>query len=139
MDRPEPRPVRDLDDLHEWWRFVVGPWGFERRQLFAVLVAPDGTVVPSLMNVVDLPRRPDDESLDGLAEVLTGLAEKVGVLDGSVAALWARPGVRGPGADDVVWLSALHRVLTRLPLTAWPVFYANDDGPRPAVPDELVA
>ncbi len=139
MDRPDALTVRDLDELQQWWRFVVGPWGFERRQLFVVLVAVDGTVMPSLMNVVDLPRRPDDESLDGLAEVLTGLAERVGALDGSVAALWARPGVRGPSSDDVVWLSALHRVLSALPMRAWPVYYANDDGPRPAVPDELVA
>ena len=75
--RPHPTvPVTSDDQLTERWRALLhldGPPA--RRTLFLAWLRPEGTMVPLLMPVEDVPLEPDRATLGNLAAVHTTVAE----------------------------------------------------------------
>ena len=113
--RPHPTvPVTSDDELTERWGALLhldGPPA--RRTLFLTWLRPDGTMVPLLIPVEDVPLEPDRASLGNLATVHATVAEAEGVDLGELhlALLLERHGPAGLSPDDHAWCSAVEAVL----------------------------
>ena len=128
-------PVHSQADLEALWRDFMGPLGFSRTTLWIVFLEADGTLLPTVLPIEDIPSRPTD-ALDGLTEVCRGLTPA----GGSVAFLLTRPGPDEPITPaERAWTRALGLVGQRVGATVWPVHRANDDALRACTPDDLAA
>ncbi|MBJ7453632.1 MAG: hypothetical protein JHC71_16345 [Blastococcus sp.] len=113
--RPHPTvPVTDDVELTERWRALLqldGPPS--RRRLFLAWLRRDGTMVPLLMPVDDVPLEPDRLSLGNLAAVHATVAETEDVDPGDLhlALLLERHGPAGLSPDDHAWCSAVEALL----------------------------
>ncbi|MGY1746737.1 hypothetical protein [Blastococcus sp. SYSU D00695] len=113
--RPHP-DVRTTSDreLTERWRALLqldGPPS--RRSLWLTWLRPDGTMVPLLMPIDDVPIEPDREVLAHLAVAHETVADGEDVDPGELhlAMLLERPGPAGLSPDDHAWSSAVEAVL----------------------------
>lgn len=113
--RPHPTvPVTSADELTERWRALLhldGPPS--RRTLFMTWLRRDGTMVPLLMPVEDVPLEPDRASLGNLDTLHATVAETEGVEPGELhlALLLERHGPAGLSPDDHAWCSAVEALL----------------------------
>jgi|tagenome__1003787_1003787.scaffolds.fasta_scaffold20950319_5 hypothetical protein len=109
--RPHPStPVSSDAELTERWRALLqldGPPS--RRSLFLAWFRPDGTMVPLLIPVDDVPLEPDRAALANLVDVHATVAESEGVepADLHLAMLLERRGPAGLSPDDHAWRSAI--------------------------------
>ena len=142
--RPHPAvPVTSDIELTERWRALLqldGPPS--RRTLFLAWLRRDGTMVPLLLPVEDLPLEPDRVALGNLVSVHVTVAETEDVDPGDLhlALLLERHGPAGLSPDDHAWCSAVEALLrdrsgldcslhvgngrtavTVLPRRSWPV------------------
>jgi hypothetical protein len=131
-------PVRTAADLEATWRRLIEPLGFGTRQIFAVMMARDGELFPTLVNVTDCPAAPDGRMLVSLARSLRIELDDRDP-DGSCALLWARPTPAGTRASDIQWVRALAAVTAAHSLGEWPVHTADDSVLRVMSPDDLAA
>lgn len=131
-------PVRTPADLETVWRGLIEPLGFGSRQIFAILLDRDGTVVPSIVNVTDCPAAPDGQMLVNLARSLRTALDDLDP-DGSCAVLWARPSDAGTRTSDIVWVRAIAAAMSMQSLAAWPIHLADDSVLRVMSPDDLAA
>src|SRR4051794_5284325 len=113
--RPRPStPVSNDTELTERWRALlqlVGPPS--RRGLFLAWLRPDGTMVPLLIPVDDVPLEPDRAALANLVEMHATVAESEGVgpAELHLAMLLERRGPASLGPDDHAWCSAIEAVV----------------------------
>jgi len=113
--RPHPSvPVTSDAELTERWRSLLqldGPPS--RRTLFLAWLRRDGSMVPLLMPVDDVPLEPDREALGHLVAVHAAVAdtEDVHPSDLHLALLLERRGPAGLSADDHAWVSAVEAIL----------------------------
>jgi hypothetical protein len=113
--RPHPStPVRDDAELTERWRALLqldGPPS--RRSLFLAWLRPDGTMVPLLIPVDDVPLEPDRAALANLIQVHATVAESEGMEPAELhlAMLLERRGPAGLSPDDHAWCSAIEAVV----------------------------
>ncbi|MGI8459021.1 MAG: hypothetical protein ACR2LI_13035 [Propionibacteriaceae bacterium] len=124
------RPVRTARDLQIFWEALMGEGGFGRRSLWLSFLETDGLPVPHVVPIDDLPVRPDETAVNGLALMVRELVE-----NGEVAAvvmLLSRPGPDTKTADDRAWARAL------APLSVWPVHLATTDLVQVFAPDDLL-
>lgn len=142
-DIPALRPLEDLDpivsehDLFDFWRMIAGPWGFSEPQTFAVVLEPDGRLLPTIVNVKPWPTQVESDACDALADRLGEVVEAFAP-DGSCAVMWARPGGDVVTPDDLDWYRSLTRALSERGLDRWPVFVANDHRVRAVAGDDLI-
>src|SRR6476619_7302540 len=119
-------PVRTQDDLERLWRMLMGPLGFGGRSLWLLVLDSDGRPTPLILQVEDLPRRPQAVDLEGVVRMSEHFLE--GPYDaGSVVFLLSRPGHAGLTPDDAAWARGLHQAVRRAGLPVWPIHRANDD------------
>ena len=113
--RPHPAvPVTSDVQLTERWRALLqldGPPS--RRTLFLAWLRRDGSMVPLLMPVEDVPLEPDRVALGNLVTVHDTVAETEDVDTGElhVALLLERHGPAGLSPDDHAWCSAVEALL----------------------------
>jgi hypothetical protein len=113
--RPHPSIAVSSDaELTERWRTLLrldGPPS--RRSLFLAWLRRDGTMVPLLIPVEDLPLEPDREALAHLTELHATVAESEGVEPAELhlAMLLERRGPAGLSPDDHAWCSAIEAIL----------------------------
>ena len=113
--RPHPTvPVTSDAELTERWRALLqldGPPS--RRTLFLAWLRPDGTMVPLLMPVEDVPLEPDRGALGNLVTVHATVAETEDVHPDELhlALLLERHGPAGLSPDDHAWCSAVEALL----------------------------
>ncbi len=113
--RPHPTvPVNNDVELTERWRALLqldGPPS--RRTLFLTWLRRDGTMVPLVMPVEDMPLEPDREALRNIVTLHTTVAETEDVDPGELhlALLLERHGPAGLSPDDHAWCSAVEAVL----------------------------
>lgn len=133
------RYIRHLDDLATFWRFVDGGGGYSAPQLFAILVAPSGLVLPSITHMYDeqYAQAPPEELLERFVDAHVSALRDLG--GGSLAVLKARPGGPSMTAADRAWCAGLHRHLQAAPCASYPVFFATDTRLGVVPPDELIA
>jgi hypothetical protein len=131
-------PVRTQDDLQRLRRALMGPLGFGGRSLWLLVLDADNRPTPLIMQVEDLPPRPEIAQLDALVRMCRQILD--GPLGGgSVVLLLSRPGRCGLTADDAAWARGLHGAVRRAELPMWPIHRANDDELSVCTPDDLSA
>jgi hypothetical protein len=100
-------PVRSAAELTERWSTVLAPPVFGARSLWLIWLGTDGRMLPVVIPVDDVERRPDRALVAGLLEVHRGVAEQF--LDGSahLALALCRPGGPEMTEDDAAWATEL--------------------------------
>lgn len=137
MDEPALTFTIDSDDdLTSAWTTLMGPWGFEGRQLWVIVLDVEDVTTPVIMPIDDVPERPDDLMLQNLHDILID-ATPVAV-GGSAAFLLSRPGRDPMNDDDRAWARSIVDVMGGR-CTRWPVHFANDRGVHVFRPDDLAA
>jgi hypothetical protein len=118
-------PVYSAEDLRQRWRALMGPLGFEERQLWFGLVGPDRCFTQKLSRVRIRPR-PRGRILWNLMSALRTLLDDLEP-GTSVALLLSGPG-RGPiSSVDLVWSKSLTDMAERFGVPIEPIFRANDE------------
>ncbi|GAB3345447.1 hypothetical protein [Modestobacter lapidis] len=107
-------PVRSDAELTERWRALLhldGPPS--GRSLFLAWLRPDGTMVPLLIPVEDVPLEPDRLVLANLVELHATVAESEDVEPAGLhlAMLLERRGPAGLSPDDHAWCSAIEAIV----------------------------
>jgi hypothetical protein len=100
-------PIRSAAELTERWATVLAPPVFGARSLWLLWLGADGRMLPVVVPVDDVDRRPDAALVAGLLEVHGGVAEQF--LDGSahLAMALCRPGAPEVTEDDAAWVAEL--------------------------------
>jgi hypothetical protein len=118
-------PVYSAEDLRQRWRALMGPLGFEERQLWFGLVGPDRCFTQKLSRVRIRPR-PRGRILWNLMSALRTLLDDLEP-GTTVALLLSGPG-RGPiSSVDLVWSKSLTDMAERFGVPIEPIFRANDE------------
>jgi hypothetical protein len=113
--RPRPDiPVTSDAELTERWRGLLhldGPPSC--RRLFLVWLRDDGTMVPLLIPIDDLPLEPDRVAIGNLRELHSAVvdSEGVGQQDLHLAMCLERPGPATPTPDDGAWCAAIESIV----------------------------
>jgi hypothetical protein len=127
--------IRTDAELEEFWRELMGPLGFARRALWIALVEDDGLALRQIVEIGDLPRRPDRGGLAGLPDNLAGLSDDLGIH--RFAFLLVRPGRGGAAPDDRAWAAELHRAAHIAGVRCETVHLATDTDLVPLPVDDL--
>lgn len=136
LTRPENMPpVRSQADLHRMWRSLMGPLGFGGRSLWLLVLDEHGRPTSRLLQVDEMPPRPDPGMQTSLVRVVSSMAGDAG----QVVFLLSRPGGDGLTADDLAWASMLQEAAQLAGVPVWPVHRANDDALLVIAPDDLSA
>jgi hypothetical protein len=100
-------PIRSAAELTERWATVLAPPVFGARSLWLLWLDADGRMLPVVVPVDDVDRRPDAALVAGLLEVHGGVAKQF--LDGSahLAMALCRPGAPEVTEDDAAWVAEL--------------------------------
>jgi hypothetical protein len=139
LRRPEDTPpIRTQDDLCQQWRSLMGKLGFSQRYLWALILDPDGRVLPGIIQIEQCPAAPDRPALRTLIRSLRAVLNE-DCPGGSLAFLWSRPGTAATESTDIAWASALVEEARTAEVRMWPVHFANDHDLRVFAPDELAA
>ncbi|HET6561287.1 MAG TPA: hypothetical protein VFG72_05380 [Marmoricola sp.] len=128
-------PVRSQADLQRTWRALMGPLGFAGRSLWLLVLDGLGHPTPVILQVEEMPPRPDAEMGRSLVHVVSSVAEDAG----QVVFLLSRPGRDGLTADDLAWALLLQDVARQAGMPVWPVHRANDHALVVIAPDDLSA
>ena len=113
--RPHPDiPVTSDAELTERWRELLhldGPPS--QRRLFLAWFRRDGTMVPLLIPVEELPQEPDRVAIGNLADLHSVVAESEDVdpTDLHLAMCLERPGPATPTPDDAAWSTAIESIV----------------------------
>lgn len=135
-------PITDDGQLTQRWAdLLLDPGPGQSPTLWLGWVRPDGTMLPLLVPVGELPRRPGWRSLQGVRTVHAEVARlhRVDPDDLHLTLALERPGPAGPTDDDLEWSEAVeeqlaealeagcsfhvvdaHRVVQLLPRSWWP-------------------
>ena len=113
--RPHPTaPVTSDAELTERWRSLLqldGPPS--QRRLYLAWLRTDGTMVPLLVPVEEIPLEPDREAIGKIASLHSVVAESEGVgeRDLHLAMHLERPGPRHATVDDDAWCAAIESIV----------------------------
>lgn len=136
MTRRGDTVIRTDVQLEQFWRELMGPLGFVRRAVWIALMEDDGHVLRQIVEIGDLPRRPERGGLAGLADNLAGLSDDLGIH--RFAFLLVRPGRGGAAPDDRAWAAELHRAAHAAGVRCETVHLATDTVLVPLPVDDLV-
>jgi hypothetical protein len=100
-------PIRSAAELTERWATVLAPPVFRARSLWLLWLGADGRMLPVVIPVDDVKRRPDKRAVSGLREMHRSVMEEF--LDGSahLAMALCRPGEPEMTDDDAAWVAEL--------------------------------
>jgi hypothetical protein len=136
LTRPEDMPpIRSQADLQRTWRSLMGPLGFAGRSLWLLVLDEHRRPTPVVLQVEELPPRPDPEVQSALVSVVSSVVEDAG----QVAFLLARPGDDGLTEEDGAWATMLQEVARQAGAPVWAVHRANDRALLAIAPDDLAA
>ena len=137
MDTYSPQ-ITTQADLELVWRHLMGPFGYDHRSVWWMLIRPDDHPIPHLAELEDADDVPGDQERDAFASMLIHLQD--GLEPGTrIAFLVSRPGHDGPRAKDLGWASALYDVAARASMPCEVVHLASDQGVIPLPLDALAA
>jgi hypothetical protein len=128
--------IQTQADLEQVWRRLMSPLGFGGHSVWLMFIGADDRPVPQLTQIEEAVAPPDEEVLDGLAQVLRSVVDGL-VPGGRVACLRSRPGRAAVTDDDRAWASGLYDACRRAGLPAEVVHLATDDELLPLPLDEL--
>jgi hypothetical protein len=129
-------PVIDSQSaLADAWSHLMGPWGFGGYSVWMMLIVGDRPV-PQLLEIKECEDAPDDQAVDGLAQVLRSLAESFPA-DLRVAFLCAREGADRVQPQDRAWASGLAAAAHRAGVGSEVAHLATQGAVRPIPADEI--
>lgn len=141
---PSPKRAKDMGpiltqhDLCEAWRAFMGELGFGQRQIWLIFLDAEGRIMPAVSKIEHVPRRPEQEVVDKLVEMV-GRIVGTGPPGSTFAMLLARPGGKRTTASDRDWAQAVRISADQSHVPMWPIHLANDHDLRAFTPDELLA
>ena len=100
-------PVLSAAELTERWFYVLAPPIFPARSLWLLWLGDDGRMLPVVVPIDDVGRRPDEVLIAGLLEVHRGVADDHLGASGHLAMALCRPGAPERTADDAAWAAGL--------------------------------
>lgn len=137
MTKKNFRPVlRTQADVERFWTTICHPLGWERHDLWFVLVGADGRPLPIVQDVRDLPGAVDPDFVRSLVGVWRRVREEV-VPDGSFAVLLCRPGPAAIQAGDRDWARALSAEAAAAGVPLEVIHVASDVAITPLPLDEV--
>jgi hypothetical protein len=100
-------PISSAADLTERWARVLAPPAFGARSLCLMWLGADGRMLPVVIPVDGVERRPSRRDMSGLLEMHRNVAEQF--LDGTahLAMALCRPGEPEMTDDDAAWVAEL--------------------------------
>ena len=116
-------PVRSAAELTQRWADLLDPPVFAARSLWLSWLYGDGTALPVVMPVDDLPRVPDLITLRGLVHLHEAVAEHSSDTTHLAMAL-CRPGHAVVTEEDDEWAEWLHAVLGDAIESSWSLHLA---------------
>jgi hypothetical protein len=128
--------IHTLADLERAWRLLMEPLGFSGRTLWALMICPDGEVLPQVIEITDMPSVPSPEDRDGLSTFLAGSATHIDP-DLRWAFLYSRPGRGGADRRDRAWAQAVLDAARLAGVRCEPVHLATDSALVPIPLDDL--
>lgn len=128
--------IRTQSDLEQAWRTLMGPLGFGGHSVWLIMLEPDGTTTPMIMEITESDEPIDEAMQANLAEFLR-LATTEIVPDGRVAFLRTRPGRDGLSAADRAWAQVLYAACHLAEVRHEVVHVANDVMLQPLPLDDL--
>lgn len=128
--------IRTQSDLEQAWRTLMGPLGFGGHSVWLMMLEPDGTTTPMIVEITESDEPIDEATQASLAELLR-LATTEIVPDGRVAFLRTRPGRDGLGDADRAWAQALYAACRLAEVCHEVVHVANDVMLQPLPLDDL--
>jgi hypothetical protein len=117
-------PVTTPRALRHRWAEVLDPPSAGTRSLWLMWLRADGTALPLVVPIDQLPRDADPDTLARLVEVAAGLRDEHTGGAGHVAAALCRPGHATCTATDRGWADELGRAATAAGLTDWSLHLA---------------
>jgi hypothetical protein len=134
---PPPRadvPVTTPSALRRRWTDLLEPPVFGARSLWLMWLQADGTALPLMVPIDELPRRPDADTTDRIMDLAGTVHDEGTAGGGHVAAALCRPGHATCTEADQQWAEALGRSATRSGLTDWSLHLAAGGDVLPLVP-----
>ena len=116
-------PVRSAAELTQRWADLLDPPVFAARSLWLSWLYEDGTALPVVMPVDDVPRVPDLPTLRGLVHLHEAVTEHSSGVTHLAMAL-CRPGHAVVTAGDDEWAEGLHTVLDEAIGSSWSLHLA---------------
>jgi len=136
MTEPYRPLIHTQAELEEVWGHLIRPLGFHRRSLWLLLIGADDRPTPVITEIQDLPDRPDAETSEGLAQLLSHFVTDVEP-SGRWALLLSRPGSQSTDDVDRCWAAALYDVCRRGGIAHDVVHLATDSAIVPVPLDEV--
>jgi hypothetical protein len=121
-------PVTTQRALRDRWADVLAPPVFGARSLWIMWLRPDGSALPTLVPIDELPRRFDTGAARGLVELAATISDDHSSGEGHVAFALCRPGHPVSTANDQGWAAGLHRAADRAGLRSWSLHLAAGGG-----------
>lgn len=141
MDNKEKSPYRPSIDsqaaLTSAWSRIMQPLGFGAHAIWLMLIDPDDSPVPQLVEIADTEDPPSGDDRAGFVKFLRMLADEVMPEGARVAFLVARPGPAVAGAQDQAWATALYGACREAGVPCETVHLGGDDNVRPLPLDDL--
>lgn len=128
--------IRTQSELEQAWRTLMGPLGFGGHSVWLIVLEPDGSTTPVIMEITESVEPIDESMRTNLAEVLRLVTTEI-VPDGRVAFLRTRPGRDGLSAADREWAQALYQACRLADVAHEVVHVANDVMLQPLPADDL--
>ncbi len=117
-------PVTTQLELRRRWAAVLEPPVFAARSMWVMWLRPDGSTLPTLVPVDELPRRPDPRTTDQLVDVARTVGDEHAGAGGHVALALCRPGHPICTASDQAWADDLERATRAVGLGSWSLHLA---------------
>lgn len=117
--------IQTQSDLEQAWRTLMGPLGFGGHSVWLILLEPDGTTTPMIMEITESEEPLDEQMQASLAELLRLVTTET-LPDGRVAFLRTRPGRDGLGPADREWARGLYAACRLAEVRHEVVHVAND-------------
>jgi hypothetical protein len=117
-------PVTTPAALRRRWADVLEPPFFRARSVWLMWLHADGTALPLVVPIDELPRQTDADTVARLVDLAVSVrgAQAAGI--GHVAAALCRPGHATSTANDREWAEALGRATAAAGLTDWSLHLA---------------
>jgi hypothetical protein len=126
-------PVTTRRGLRRHWAAVLEPPVFAARSMWIMWLRADGSTLPTLVPIDELPRQFDAVATSGLVELALTISEEHGGGQGHVAFALCRPGHPICTGGDQEWADGLQRAATRAGLHSWSLHLAAGGAVVPVV------
>lgn len=126
-------PVATPRALRRRWADVLEPPFFSSRSLWVMWLQADGTAVPLVAPIDDLPRRLDAVVARGVLDLATTVRTEQTTDAGHVAFALCRPGHATCTGSDQEWADGLARAAERTGLADWSLHLAAGGAVVPLV------